>query len=134
VSLESLRKHLVNNRPPNVPSATLLGKGYGITTTQVTRLLTKMGYERSTDNTGWYLPTLTATPTLAKPTYLAITEETTEKLVELFLTKVPEGTSPVAHARYNLLKRLEENPIDPSRLLEVVAVLAKVAGVGAFTL
>lgn len=131
MSLESLRKHLVNNRPPNVPSATLLGKGYGITTTQVTRLLTKMGYERSTDNSGWYLPTQT---TLAKPTYLAITEETTEKLVELFLTKVPEGTSPVAHARYNLLKRLEENPIDPSRLLEVVAVLAKVAGVGAFTL
>lgn len=131
MSLESLRKHLVNNRPPNVPSATLLGKGYGITTTQVTRLLTKMGYERSTDNTGWYLPTQTTT---SLPLYLSITEETTNKLVELFLTKVPEGTSPVAHARYNLLKRLEENPIDPSRLLEVVAVLAKVAGVGAFTL
>lgn len=132
MSLESLRKHLVNSRPPNVASATLLGKGYGITTTQVTRLLTKMGYERSTDNTGWYLNQ--TAPTLAKPTYLAITEETTDKLVELFLTKVPEGSTPVAHARYNLLKRLEENPIDPSRLLEVVAVLAKVAGVGAFTL
>lgn len=131
MSLESLRKHLVNNRPPNVASATLLGKGYGITTTQVTRLLTKMGYERSTDNSGWYLPTQTTT---SLPLYLSITEETTDKLVELFLTKVPEGTSPVAHARYNLLKRLEENPIDPSRLLEVVAVLAKVAGVGAFTL
>lgn len=130
MSLESLRKHLVNNRPPNVASATLLGKGYGITTTQVTRLLTKMGYERSTDNTGWYLATQALPSTV--PLYLSITEERASKLLEKFLAIVPSDETPTPHAVALLRKRANADSLSIIKLAEILVVLAKLAEQDAF--
>lgn len=70
--LQQLNKYLLTH-PAKVPSATYLATKYSMETTSVSRILKRLGYERTTD--GWYLPQ-THYP-------LAVSPETANKLLAM---------------------------------------------------
>ena len=73
--MDKLRKYLLNKKPTNVASATVLARLYNVQTGQVTKLLKQLGYEQASDGSGWYL---TRTEQVVHPIY--VSKERVEKL------------------------------------------------------
>lgn len=80
--LQQLNKYLIN-RPPTVPSATLLAKRYDMETTSVSRILKRLGYIRTTD--GWYLPQSQHPFAISQETANKLLSFSRDKLLEIYL-------------------------------------------------